>query len=85
MTQEIERLNAALRQKVEEFNQSEMRGRNWQQEIENMRRKIAEVEKSSSQRFESEITRTVSLYEQNMTTISREYEQYKVNSQRGIA
>lgn len=62
-----------------------MRGRNWQQEIENMKRRISEIEKSSGQRLESEMTRTVSLYEQNMTTITREYEDYKRNSQRGFA
>jgi hypothetical protein len=32
-----------LKGKVEELNQSELRGRNWQQEIENARRRIAEI------------------------------------------
>lgn len=62
-----------------------MRGRNWQLEIENMRRKVGEVEKTSSQRLETEMSRTISLYEQNITNISREYEEYKRNSQRSFA
>lgn len=33
MTQQIERLNSVLKMKMEELNQSDLRGRNWQQEI----------------------------------------------------
>lgn len=84
-TNEIERLNSVIKIKLEEANQHENMHRNLLNEIENYKRRIVEVEKSSGQRFEIEVSRTVSIYEQNITNITREFDSFKKDSHRKIS
>ena len=81
----MEAMSHALRGKNEELKQTENKIRSLQQEIEHSHRKMQELEVSSNKRFESEFSRTTSMYEQKTTTITREYEGYVQDSKRKFA
>jgi len=69
MQAEIERLNQALRQKLEENAQLDRTLGMLKQELESLKRKFIEAEQSWTMRYESEISRTSTSYEQNITTM----------------
>ena len=50
-----------------------------------MMRKMQESEMNSTKRFESEFSKTTSMYEQKTMTITREYESFKNDSNRRFA
>lgn len=75
-------MNSAFKAKTDELAQSENKIRNLQQELEKAYRTIKEVEANANKRFETEFSRTSSMFEQKTVTITREYESYKVESNR---
>lgn len=77
MSQEIERLDSNLKNKIEESRQLDNQVRNMKQEIERLNRALHEQEQMNAKKFDTEMSRTVSTYESKFTTVTREYEEYR--------